>query len=28
MVVEVIAPDVDEVEFCEDAGPTCAELAL
>ena len=22
MVVEVIAPDVDEVEFCEDAGPT------
>ena len=28
MVVEVLAPDVDEVEFCDNQGLTYAELAL
>jgi hypothetical protein len=27
-VVEVLAPDVYEVEFCDDEGQTYAELAL
>ncbi|MFN2455665.1 MAG: DUF4926 domain-containing protein [Pyrinomonadaceae bacterium] len=27
-VVEILAPDVYEVEFCDDAGQTYAELAL
>ena len=28
MVVEVLAPDVYEVEFCDDEGQTYAEMAL
>jgi len=27
-VVEIVAPDVHEVEFCDDDGQTYAELAL
>ncbi|HXV82041.1 MAG TPA: DUF4926 domain-containing protein [Candidatus Binatia bacterium] len=27
-IVEVLAPDVYEVEFCDEDGQTCAELAL